>query len=183
MITTNDSNLAERLRRLRNYGQRVKYDHVEKGENSRLDTLQAAILQIKLPHLLQWNEARAVHARMYIERLKGIGDLRFQKVPEYTSHIYHLFIVETAHRDALQKHLDASAVQTNVHYPIPIHLSAAFKDLGYGVDDFPVTERLAKQMLSLPMYPELTESQIDRVVHEIKSYFAGASQVSRSAGD
>jgi dTDP-4-amino-4,6-dideoxygalactose transaminase len=183
MITTNDASLAERVRRIRNYGQRVKYDHVEKGENSRLDTLQAAILAVKLPHLTKWNEERARHATAYIDRLNGVGDLRFQQTAAYSTHIYHLFIVETAHRDALQKHLEANGVQSGVHYPIPIHVSTAFQDLGYRPGDFPVTERLAKQMLSLPMYPELTESQIDRIVLEITRYFAGGAKASKSARD
>jgi dTDP-4-amino-4,6-dideoxygalactose transaminase len=171
MVTTGDAALAERIRRLGNYGQRVKYEHLEKGENSRLDTLQAAILQIKLPHLKSWNEARAKHAGEYRERLTGIGDLQFQKVSSFSTHIYHLFIIETDHRDALQQHLEAAGIQTVIHYPKPIHLQAAFQDLGYGAGDFPVTERLANRMLSLPMYPELTLTQIDYVVESIRSHF------------
>ena len=154
-----------------NYGQRVKYEHLEKGENSRLDTLQAAILQIKLPHLKSWNEARAKHAEEYRERLTGIGDLQFQKVSSFSTHIYHLFVIETEHRDALHKHLEASGIQTVIHYPKPIHLQAAFQDLGYGPGDFPVTERLANKVLSLPMYAELTLEQIERVAEETRRYF------------
>ena len=171
MVTTNDTALAERIRRLGNYGQRVKYEHLEKGENSRLDTLQAAILQIKLPHLKSWNEARAKHAEEYRERLTGIGDLQFQKVSSFSTYIYHLFMIETDHRDALQQHLEAGGIQTVIHYPKPIHLQAAFQDLGYGPGDFPVTERLANRVLSLPMYPELTSAQIERVAEEAKRYF------------
>jgi len=171
MVTTNDAALAERVRRLGNYGQRVKYEHLEKGENSRLDTLQAAILQIKLTHLKSWNEARAKHAEEYRERLTGVGDLQFQKPSSFSTHIYHLFVIETEHRDALQKHLEASGIQTVIHYPKPIHLQQAFQDLGYGPGDFPVTERLANKVLSLPMYAELTLEQIERVAEETKRYF------------
>jgi dTDP-4-amino-4,6-dideoxygalactose transaminase len=180
MVITNDAALAERLRRLRNYGQRVKYEHQEKGENSRLDTLQAAILQVKLPHLQSWNDARALHAQAYRERLTGIGDLQLQKVSPFSTHIYHLFIIETAYRDALQQHLEAGGIQTVIHYPKPIHLQEAFQDLGYGIGDFPVAEQLAKRMLSLPMFPELTLSQIERVTSEIKGYF---EQQARHSGD
>lgn len=180
MVTTNDAELAERLRRLRNYGQRAKYEHLEKGENSRLDTLQAAILQIKLPHLHSWNETRAKHAQEYRERLTGIGDLQFSKVSSFSTHIYHLFIVETDHRDALQQHLDANGIQTVIHYPKPIHLQEAFKDLGYGPGDFPVAERLANRVLSLPMYPELTSSQIERVAEETKCYFEQSARSARN---
>jgi dTDP-4-amino-4,6-dideoxygalactose transaminase len=181
MVTTNDAGLADRLRRLRHYGQRVKYEHQEKGENSRLDTLQAAILQIKLPHLKDWNEARARHAREYRQRLAGVGDLQFQKPSDFSTHIYHLFIIETDHRDALQQHLEASGIQTGVHYPKPIHLQEAFQDLRYGPGDFPVAERLAARMLSLPMYPELTSAQIERVAKETKHYFEQRAQQAKNA--
>lgn len=181
MITTNDAFLADRLRRLRNYGQRVKYEHLEKGENSRLDTLQAAILQVKLPHLQAWNEARAEHAREYRERLAGTGDLQFQKLADFSTHIYHLFIVETDHREALQQHLEANGVQTGIHYPKPVHLQDAFRDLGYGPGDFPVAERLAARMLSLPMYPELTSAQIGRIAEAAKHYFAQRAQQAKGA--
>lgn len=171
MVTTNDANLAERLRRLRNYGQHMKYEHVEKGLNARLDTLQAAILGVKLRHLPQWNAARASHAEKYRELLSGIGDLAFQQRIPYSTHIYHLFIIETKQRDALQKHLSASRIQTGIHYPIPIHLQEAYKDLGYSKGDFPCAERLATQTLSLPMYPEMTHEQILRVVREVEGFF------------
>lgn len=181
MVTTNDALLADRLRRLRNYGQRIKYEHQEKGENSRLDTLQAAILQVKLPHLKGWNEARAAHAQQYRERLAGVGDVQFQKLSNFSTHIYHLFIIETDYRDRLQQHLEDKGIQTGVHYPKPIHLQEAFRDLGYGPGDFPVAERLATRMLSLPMYPELTSSQIEQVAEETKRYFEQRAQQAKRA--
>ncbi|HEX2098609.1 MAG TPA: DegT/DnrJ/EryC1/StrS family aminotransferase [Rubrobacteraceae bacterium] len=171
MATTDDANLAERLRRLRNYGQQAKYQHVEKGLNARLDTLQAAILTVKLRYLPQWNEARAVHAEKYKEMLTGVGDLVFQRRVPYSTHIYHLFMVETEQRAALQKHLNAARIDTGIHYPVPIHLQQAYADLGYGKGDFPEAEQLAERTLSLPMFPELRSDQIGRVAEEIKGSF------------
>jgi dTDP-4-amino-4,6-dideoxygalactose transaminase len=172
MVTTNDPELAARMRRLRNYGQQAKYRHTEKGLNARLDTLQAAVLTVKLRYLPRWNEARAAHAEKYRELLKGVGDLVFQRKVPYSTHVYHLFIVETERRTALQEHLKAARIQTGVHYPIPIHLQQAYTDLGYGKGDFPQAERLAERMLSLPMFPELRLQQIERVVDEIKGFLA-----------
>ncbi len=170
-VTTDDPELAARVRRLRNYGQTARYRHDEKGLNARLDTLQAAILSVKLRHLPRWNEARAAHAKGYRELLFGVGDLAFQQEAPYSTHIYHLFIVETEWRDALREHLDAREIQTGIHYPIPIHLQRAYEDLHYGKEDFPEAEHLAKRMLSLPMFPELRWEQIERVADEIKKFF------------
>jgi dTDP-4-amino-4,6-dideoxygalactose transaminase len=176
MVTTNEPRLADRLRSLHNYGQRAKYEHVEKGLNARLDTLQAAILAVKLRYLPQWNEARARHAQKYKEMLTGVGDLVLQKAVPYSTHIYHLFIVETEHRDALRKHLDAAGIHTGIHYPVPIHLQQAYADLGYSKGDFPEAERLAKRMLSLPMFPELCSDQIQQVTDEIRRFFSAGQR-------
>ena len=172
IVTTNDAQLAERMRMLRNYGQRAKYEHVEKGLNARLDTLQAAVLQVKLKYLPQWNAARARNAALYRDALAGVGDLVFQTQSPASTHIYHLFIIETAHRDALAAHLTHANIQHGIHYPIPLHLQEAYKDLGYVPGDFPQTEHLSGQMLSLPMFPELSKAQIERVASEIQSFFA-----------
>jgi dTDP-4-amino-4,6-dideoxygalactose transaminase len=172
MVTTDDPELATRMRLLRNYGQTAKYRHTEKGLNARLDSLQAAILSVKLRHLPRWNKARVGHAEQYKDLLSGVGDLVFQDQACYSTHVYHLFVVETEWRDALQKHLDTRGIQTGIHYPIPIHLQRAYEDLDYGDGDFPETERLAKRMLSLPMFPELRSEQIERVAEEIKGFFA-----------
>ena len=171
MATTSNAELAERLRRLRNYGQRAKYQHVEKGLNARLDTLQAAILTVKLRYLPQWNEARAAHAEKYKEMLTGVGDLVFQQRAPYSTHIYHLFMVETEQRAALQKHLNAAGIDTGIHYPVPIHLQQTYADLGYSKGDFPKAERLAERTLSLPMFPELRSDQIRRVAEGVKGFF------------
>ena len=172
MVTTDDPELAARMRRLRNYGQMAKYRHTDKGLNARLDTLQAAILSVKLRHLPRWNKARMAHANGYRELLCGVGDLAFQQEAPYSTHTYHLFIVETERRDDLREHLDAREIQTGIHYPIPIHLQSAYEDLHYAKEDFPKAEHLAKRMLSLPMFPELRREQIERVAEGIKGFFA-----------
>lgn len=171
MATTSDATIAERLRRLRNYGQQAKYQHVEKGLNARLDTLQAAILAVKLRYLPHWNEARAAHAEKYREMLAGVGDLVLQQRRPYSTHVYHLFTVETEQRAALQKHLNAAGIDTGIHYPTPIHLQQAYADLGYTKGDFPEAEQLAKRTLSLPMFPELQSEQIRQVAEEIEGFF------------
>jgi dTDP-4-amino-4,6-dideoxygalactose transaminase len=171
MVTTNDADLQEKIRKLRNYGERAKYEHVVKGVNSRLDGLQAAFLSVKLPHLAEWNAARLRHADAYTSELDGVGDLTVQGRDGASTHVYHLFVVETDHRDALRAHLAEAGIQTGIHYPIPIHLQEAYRDLGLGEGAFPEAERLAKRSLSLPMYPELTAAQIDAVASTIREFF------------
>jgi dTDP-4-amino-4,6-dideoxygalactose transaminase len=161
MIVTNDDRTDERLRLLRNYGQRAKYYHATAGTNSRLDTVQAAILRVKLPHLDVWNAARRRHAARYAERLSS--HVRTPSTADGVEHVFHLYVIESDRRDALQRHLKSREIATGIHYPVPIHLQEACKELGYRVGDFPVTERAAERMLSLPMYPELTAAQVDYV--------------------
>jgi dTDP-4-amino-4,6-dideoxygalactose transaminase len=176
MVTTDDARLAKRVRRLRNYGEEVKYHHVEKGLNARLDTLQAAALSVKLRRLVDWNEARERHAQNYRRLLAGVGDLTFQEQAPGSTHVHHLFVVETGERDALREHLHGVGIQTGIHYPIPVHLQPAYEDLGYKAGDFPNTERLAARMLSLPMFPELRPDQIGFVVDEIRRFFDGTTR-------
>lgn len=161
-VTTADADLAERVRLLRNYGQRVKYEHVCKGGNSRLDTLQAAILRVKLRRLEAWNEARRRAAARYDALLADTG-LGLPRVAPWARHVYHLYVVQTPERARLQAALDAAGVAHGMHYPVPVHLQPAFADLGQGPGSFPVSEALAPRILSLPMFPELTEEQIGRV--------------------
>ncbi|MFQ3581504.1 MAG: DegT/DnrJ/EryC1/StrS family aminotransferase [Chloracidobacterium sp.] len=170
-LVTNDAGLAERVRYLRNYGQEVKYKHVVKGYNLRLDTMQAAILSVKLRHLDDWNARRAAHAAAYTHALEGVGDLRLPRVVT-GDHVFHLYVIRTKHRDALQAHLTERGVATVIHYPVPIHLQAAYADLGYRRGSFPVTERLADEILSLPIYAELTAEQQAHVINAVKSFFA-----------
>jgi dTDP-3-amino-3,4,6-trideoxy-alpha-D-glucose transaminase len=161
LITTSDDRAADRLRLLRNYGQRVKYYHTVPGTNSRLDTLQAALLSLKLPHLDGWNAARRAHAAAYTARLSG--HVATPVAASEVEHIYHLYVIETPDRSALEQRLKARQIQTGIHYPVPAHLQEACAPLGYQAGDFPVTEAAAARILSLPMFAELSEAQIDYV--------------------
>ena len=165
IITTSDDRAAGRLRLLRNYGQRVKYDHVVAGTNSRLDTLQAAVLSLKLPHLDGWNASRRAHADAYTARLAGhvITPVASAEV----EHIYHLYVIQTPEREALERRLNTRQIQTGIHYPVPAHLQKACAGLGYKAGDFPVTEAAASRILSLPMFAELSEVQIDYVADAV----------------
>jgi dTDP-4-amino-4,6-dideoxygalactose transaminase len=167
MITTSDDRAAERLRLLRNYGQRVKYYHSVPGTNSRLDTLQAAVLGIKLPHLDGWNAARRRHADTYAARLGA--HVKTPVAAADVEHIYHLYVIETPERAALEQRLKARQIQTGIHYPVPAHLQEACASLGYKAGDFPVTEAAAPRILSLPMFAELTDAQIDYVADAVRA--------------
>lgn len=166
-VTTNRADLADRVTLLRNYGQRVKYEHLEKGGNSRLDTLQAAVLRVKLRHLDDWNASRQRAAASYGRALADSG-LGLPQVVPYGTHIFHLYVVRTPDRAGLQRRLDTAKVSHGIHYPIPVHRQQAMADLGYGEGRFPVAEALAPEILSLPMFPELTDAQIDRIAGAIR---------------
>ena len=143
-----------------------------KGVNSQLDGLQAAFLSVKRPHLPRWNEARSRHADAYAAELNGVGDLLLQQRSDSSTHVCHLFVIETERRDALREHLSERGVQTGIHDPIPIHRQEAYADLGLPAGSFPVAERLVRQTLSLQMYPELTSEQIGAVTGAIREFFA-----------
>ncbi|MGA7919135.1 MAG: DegT/DnrJ/EryC1/StrS family aminotransferase, partial [Candidatus Acidiferrales bacterium] len=162
MITTNDAAMAEKIRYLRNYGQKVKYEHVVVGTNSRLDTIQAAILRVKLRHLDRWNSLRNEHAAAYSSALAD-GPFVLPKIAANRTHIFHLYVVQTDNRASVQEFLSDRGIATGIHYPIPIHLQKACKNLGYRKGDFPVTEQAAGRILSLPMFPELTSQQCNWV--------------------
>lgn len=173
-VTTDDEELAERVARLRDHGRMSKYQHGEVGLCERLDTLQAAVLLVKLARLEAANAARARHAARYGEALAGVGDLLLPPAdtPERRS-AWHLYVVRTARRDELLAHLRAAGIGAQVHYPIPLHLQPAWRQLGYAPGDLPVTEAWAAQCLSLPLYPELTEAQQDLVIASVRRFFAG----------
>jgi dTDP-4-amino-4,6-dideoxygalactose transaminase len=173
-VTTNDPGIAEKIRQLRNYGQRVKYEHVVAGTNSRLDTIQAAILRVKLRHLDVWNAARQRHAAAYNSLLAG-GPYVLPHVAAHRTHIFHLYVIETNNRRHAQEFLSAHGIATGIHYPIPIHMQEACKDFGYSRGDFPATEAAANRILSLPMYPELTEEQLDYVASSLRESSAKSS--------
>jgi len=168
-VTTNDEGLAAKLRMIRNYGQRVRYHHDLKGINSRLDELQAAILTVKLARLDSLNARRREIAVRYA---KGIINplIRLPKEMEYGVHNYHLYVVRTSEREALQTHLERCGVGTIIHYPVPIHLQRAYADLGNRAGDFPVTEALSKEVVSLPLFPELTEREIDHIIQAVNRF-------------
>ncbi len=171
MITTDRDDLAEKIRTLRHYGQTGKNFHAIKGINSRLDALQAVVLRIKLRQLPEWNEARRRLAARYQQRLKELP-VATPTREKGNTHVYHLFVVRVPERDELRSHLVAMGISCGVHYPIPIHLQEAFSDLGKSKGSFPVTERLASEILSLPMYPEMDESSVDVVANAIAAFFS-----------
>jgi dTDP-4-amino-4,6-dideoxygalactose transaminase len=174
VVTTRDEQLAETIAVLRNYGSKQKYRHELRGENSRLDTIQAAVLSVKLQHLDRWNGERRRAAGAYRSLLEGVGDLVLPAVAPDVEHVYHQFVIRTARRDRLLARLNESGIGAMIHYPIPIHLQPAYADHGWQAGDFPVAERLAAEMISLPMYPELQDQQIERVCSCIKEFFRGA---------
>ncbi len=174
LITTEDPALKARLEALRNYGSPKKYEHPEIGYNSRLDTVQAAILNAKLPHLDAWNAARVAAALHYNQLLAGVGDLVLPRIPQAGAHVFHLYVIRTRKREALLAHLTAKGVGAGIHYPVPIHLHGAYAGLGFKKGDFPVAEQLSQEILSLPMFPELSKPQLHYVTDQLKSFFGGA---------
>lgn len=168
-VACRSAEVAERIRMLRNHGQRARYYHDVFGFNGRLDELQAAFLRVKLPYLERWNELRRGHARYYTEALAGLLATPYES--EAAQHVYHLYVVRTAHRDRLRDWLLENGIGTGIHYPVPCHLQAACKGYGYRAGDLPVTEKVAREVLSLPLYPELTEDQRRYVVQSIRAFF------------
>ena len=171
-LVTNDGEIAEKVRLLRNHGRREKYEHLLEGFNYRIDTLQAAILRVKLAHLEEWNEARRRHVATYRELLSDL-DLVLPYEPEHVRAVYHLFAVRLRERDALREHLRERGISTGIHYPIPLHLQPAYLHLGHKEGHFPIAEECARQVLSLPMYPELTQGQMEEVTRAIKEFLEG----------
>ncbi len=176
ILVTKDKEVAQKMLRLRNYGASKKYFHIESGTNSRLDTLQAAVLHQKLPYLQGWNGNRLKIAQQYDNELAPLKSLGITPIENQSGdgHVYHLYVIKvdpqsTLQREEIQEKLANVGIQTGIHYPIPCHLQPAFSDLGYQMGDFPHSEKLAKQILSLPMYPGLTSSQVKDVVAVIAS--------------
>ncbi len=167
-VITNDAGYADRLRRLRNYGQTQRYHHAERGMNSRLDELQAAILGVKLAHLDEHNQTRRSLAAAYDEHLRGVT-IPVVRTDAY--HVYHLYVVRHPNRDALMAALKANGVGTLIHYPLPIHLQPAYADLGYRPGSLPVTEKIAGEIVSLPMYIGLTAADIEIIAEAVSRSF------------
>ncbi len=171
-VTTSDAELAARVRMIRDHGQAKKYYHDVEGYNGRCDAVQAAALRVKLKRLPQWNEARRKIAGLYLERLKNIPAITSPNVGEGCLPVWHLFIIQTDNRDAVADKLKAKGIATALHYPIPLHLQKAYSAMELKEGNFPVTEKAAKRILSLPMFPELTEAQIDYVCSALKEAVA-----------
>jgi dTDP-4-amino-4,6-dideoxygalactose transaminase len=172
-ITTNDDALADRVRLLRNYGSRIKYFNEVKGFNSRLDPLQAAFLAAKLPHLQKWNARRQRIAEKYNEGLKDVAGITLPPLTPPGECSWHLYVVRHQDRDELQKHLASAGVETLIHYPVPPHLSDAYRDAGWKKGAFPIAEKMADTVLTLPTDPNMSDEAIAHVIASIKSFKAG----------
>lgn len=172
MVITSNKMVAEKISMLRNYGQEEKYKHLVLGWNSRLDNLQAAILRVKLKRLDSWNANRLVNAKLYNKFLSNSPVITPKIFPDY-KHIFHLYVIRVKKRTELIKYLASKGIATGIHYPLPIHLQPAYKDLGYKPGDFPITEKLADEILSLPMYPELKENEIKYICQQISVFYHG----------
>jgi dTDP-4-amino-4,6-dideoxygalactose transaminase len=173
--TTNSESIAKKMRMLREHGQAKKYYHDIEGYNGRLDSLQAGILSVKLRHLAEWNRKRQAAARRYDELLSSVEGVVAPKQPEWSRSVYHLYVVRVQDRTGLQKHLGEANIDTGIHYPLPLHLQQAYKHFGYKQGDFPVTEKVAAEILSLPMYPQLEAEQQQRVVQKAAEFVAVGS--------
>ena len=169
-VVTNDEDVAHAVRQLRRYGARERDDYVVIGTNSRLDALQAAILRVKLRHLDDWVEERRAHAANYTELLQGVPVMP-PTAPELRDSVFYVYTIRTDRRDALARYLAAQGVETRVHYPVPLHLQTAYKDLGYSVGDFPHAEQLAGETLSLPLFAELRDEEIRTITSHIRDFF------------
>lgn len=167
ICVTNNEEFAERIRMLRDHGSRLRYQHELLGTNARLDELQAAIVRVKLPYLEQWNAARQAHAQAYTEQLAG----HVKAVPvvrEHSTHVYYVYVVQVQERELFRERLKQVGIATGIHYPTPVHLQLACAQYGYKRGSLPVTESAAQHIVSLPMYPELTAEQIERVISAVK---------------
>jgi len=166
-LVTQDAAFADKVRKLRNYGAQVKYHHELQGTNSRLDTIQAAILNVKLKYLDEWNQKRRWVAAQYSDLLKNVKDVSLPVLTNESRSVFHLFVVRIAHRDEVFKKMQARGIGVGIHYPIPLHLMPCHADLGYSRGDFPVAEKCSKEILSLPIYPEMSLADIRRVSSEL----------------
>jgi dTDP-4-amino-4,6-dideoxygalactose transaminase len=173
-VTTNDAELAQKVRMLREHGQAQKYYHEMEGYNGRLDSIQAGILGIKLRHLTAWNERRRECASRYRELLGAASEvIQLPFEPSWSKAVFHLYVVQVQNREQLQKHLGEAGIGTGIHYPVPLHLQKAYENLGYRQGDFPVSEEAASHILSLPMFPGLTYAQQDRIAHLVLDFVCG----------
>jgi dTDP-4-amino-4,6-dideoxygalactose transaminase len=171
-VTTRNKAMAEEIAKIRDHGQRIKYHHDLEGYNGRMDAIQAGILQVKLKQLAQWNDARRRHAAQYSVLLKNGNGLTLPtELPDCRS-VYHLYVILADNRDALQAYLAEKGIATGLHYPVPLHLQNAYRHMGYQKGDFPVTEKVAERLISLPMHPMLEPEQIQYVTDCINEFYS-----------
>jgi len=171
-VTTNDPALAAKIRMIRDHGQSKKYYHAIEGYNGRLDTLQAGMLKVKLAHLSQWNAQRRANAARYDALLSDMSEVGLPQQADWAKSVYHLYVVRVDNREDVMAYLNGQKIGTGIHYPIPLHLQDAYRHLNYQEGDFPVSEKLAPQILSLPMYPQLTAEQQQIVVRGLRQAIA-----------
>jgi dTDP-4-amino-4,6-dideoxygalactose transaminase len=172
-ITTNDEAMAQRMKTIRDHGQAQKYYHDIEGYNGRLDSIQAGWLSVKLRHLAKWNESRRALAHRYHELLaEAKGAVVIPKEAAWTKGVYHLYVVRVPDREGLRAYLTEAGIGSGIHYPIPLHLQKAYQHLNYKKGDFPVTERVAAEIVSLPMYPQLQLEQLNEVARKVKEFAA-----------
>ena len=171
MVVTNDETLYEKLKKLRDYGRISRYVHTSLGYNSRLDSIQAVFLNEKLKRLNSWNKKRIQAAHYYKKLLNGIKGISLPAEVSYGKHVYHIFAIRVKNRDFVLEELKKRGIEALVHYPLPLHLQEVYKDLGYKKDDFPVAERVSREVLSLPIYPHIKKDQIEYVVAKLKESF------------
>lgn len=171
-VVTNDDKLQETIRTLRDHGQVRKYHHSMVGWNCRMDGIQAAVLQVKLPHLEHGNQRRRAHARQYDQAFQGLEEIVTPVEAGYGKHVYHLYPIRVQERDEMMRLLDKQGIGCGIHYPIPVHLQEAYQDLGYRAGAFPVSETLCEEFISLPMFPELTGAEVQLVADSVKESLA-----------
>ena len=169
-VTTNNEAIANKIRMLRDHGQAQKYFHQIEGYNGRLDAMQAGCLRVKLNHLIEWTESRRQNAANYNHLLNNSDGSVIPCESPLSRSVYHLYVIRSQKRDELQKYLSENGVATGIHYPVPIHLQNAYAHLGYKEGDFPIAEKLASEILSFPMYPELTFEQQEYIAEKIKDF-------------
>ena len=179
-ITTNDAKIAQAGKMLRDHGQAKKYYHDIEGYNGRLDSIQTGILSVKLKHLADWNTQRRERAAEYKSLFENSTGVQIPFEPSWSRAVYHLYVVRVADREGLMSHLKDAGIGTGIHYPIPLHLQKAYEALGYKAGDFPVTERVAREIVSLPMFPQLTTQQLAQVVKDIQDFLAKAINIPES---
>jgi dTDP-3-amino-3,4,6-trideoxy-alpha-D-glucose transaminase len=181
-VTVRDAAIADRIRSIANHGRKDKYEHAVEGINSRLDSIQAAVLRVKLQYLQRWNELRAAHAAEYSRALALVPNVTVPLTMPDRTHVFHLYVIQVDDRDGLLRHLAAEGIGAGIHYPIPLHLQPAYADRHLARGTLPVAERLAARILSLPMFPELTPGQIGQVVAAVAAYqeHAAAPTLARS---